>query len=335
MKTHPQALLTGVLGVFFLAVSTVTGAEWAVDAEGAKAAALKGGKDILFVYTSPGMGGAGERWIKELNESAEVDKLLSGRFVLCRIELPEKVDMADKCMAGNLMMALKDGVGAVPTMVLADAQARSYAKLAGGVLGKREAVEKAKAIAELAKTREFRDHLMSPPSAPSGEREKSRRLLGVLYMVPPTAWLADYPDEVALLKKDHCRESGFKRGLEEAGRAEVQRRVLKTLAAMPSSPSVKDFDDAAAGFEAAAREPGLSPETRQFVLLACAYPCYVRKAYMLYDGTNNGELEEAFNRSVEVLERVRDMGKETRWGRQAHAVREELRKARLDAAKYD
>ena len=50
---------------------------------------------------------------------------------------------------------------------------------------------------------------------------------------------------------------------------------------------------------------------------------------------HTAESEEAFNRAVAVLEEVRDMDRASVCGRRAHQLREELRRARLAAARYD
>ena len=84
-----------------------------------------------------------------------------------------------------------------------------------------------------------------------------------------------------------------------------------------------------------ADDPSLPLEERQLILLSMVHPLWVRLEEALYRDAHTAESEEAFNRAVAVLEEVRDMDRASVCGRRAHQLREELRRARLAAARYD
>ena len=93
--------------------------------------------------------------------------------------------------------------------------------------------------------------------------------------------------------------------------------------------------DCLAAWRKKADDPALPVADRQLLLLAMVHPLWVRLEEVLYQGAHSAESEEAFNSAIAVLEEVRDMDRSSVCGRRAHQLREELRKARLAAARYD
>lgn len=337
MKTRFQALFTGALAAGFFFLPLLHAVEWAPEPGRCVAAASAAGKDILYVYVTPDMGKAGDLWLKALNESAQVDSLLSGRFVFCKVELPSKMSL-DKSTVDKAKQALKHGISAVPTMILADSKGRAYGRLLGGIADGSGAEAKAKALVDMAGMKKTRDHLLAQSSSTAVLSEKAALIIQALRFAPAESWAQDYPEAMLVLKEANSTNRAWRRALSASKRTESEYAILDAIARLPASqasPPVKELDDSIKRFETICGSHDLTVERKQFVLLSYVYPLYVRKTSALYKGVNNGELEDAFNRSVEILEQVRDLDPTTSWGRRAHELREELRKARLAAAKYD
>lgn len=79
----------------------------------------------------------------------------------------------------------------------------------------------------------------------------------------------------------------------------------------------------------------ITSENRQRLTLDVLYPLALRRYSLAYDGAHTPESERLFLRAVELLEEARDMDRDSETGRRAHEMREKLRRARLDAARYD
>lgn len=74
---------------------------------------------------------------------------------------------------------------------------------------------------------------------------------------------------------------------------------------------------------------------RQHITLAVLYPLALRRYVLAYHGAHTPESEALFLRAIGILEEARDIDPATADGRQAHQLREELRRARLQAARQD
>lgn len=96
--------------------------------------------------------------------------------------------------------------------------------------------------------------------------------------------------------------------------------------------SLKTMIDKVAAF---CKDAGRPVTLRQSAALRVLYPLLLRKMAVLYDGVHSPRSEAAFNAAVAALEYARDMDKLSVEGKQAHAWREELRRARLQAKTRD
>lgn len=83
------------------------------------------------------------------------------------------------------------------------------------------------------------------------------------------------------------------------------------------------------------QRPGASPADRQRLTLDVLYPLALRRYALACQGAHTPESEALFLRAVDLLEEARDMDCDSETGRRAHEMREELRRARLKAARYD
>lgn len=80
---------------------------------------------------------------------------------------------------------------------------------------------------------------------------------------------------------------------------------------------------------------GVPAAVRQHVALTTLYPLALRRYAQAYHGAHTPESEALFLRAVGILEEARDMNPASDAGRRAHQMREELRRARLQAARLD
>lgn len=83
------------------------------------------------------------------------------------------------------------------------------------------------------------------------------------------------------------------------------------------------------------QRPDTVPADRQRLTLDVLYPLALRRYALSYDGAHTPESEALFLRAVDLLEEARDMDRDSETGKRAHEMREELRRARLRAARYD
>lgn len=335
MKTRVQALSTGALCAGFLLCVPLLALDWAPDPVQAPEAASAAQKDIIYLYVSPRMGAPGDKWLHALEApSSDINVLLDSHFILCKVGLPDKISSDHPDSVALAVRGLKHGINVLPAMVLTDADNRPYARLFGGILQDGDAEAKARAINEARHLREARDAFLEQAREASLE-EKEKLLLQAMRFVPPEAWVEHYPDIVRQLEELGCTHTLYRDAIEASRRILAETSILECIHDMPRLPSADQIDNHISRLETLAHTKELSGERRQFILLTYVYPLYVHKTYLMHDGSINAKLEDAFNKSVALLEQVRDMDRNSIWGKKAHNLREELRKARLAAAKYD
>lgn len=325
----------GILAVIFLLPGYVAALDWVDTPSTAVRKAQEEHKDVLYLYTSSKMEEPGRLWLEALQERNKDNDPLNDKFIVCPIELPDRLVMGNSGKADVVQMALKHGVNVVPTMVLVDNSGRAYAKIPGGVMSKEDVDKKVGVLLSFHNTwRELR--IILEKSASTDDTElKHGMILSVLEYVPPEFWKDSYPDEFDFLKTGNCESVLFEKALEAEDVLSSEKEFLELMGEAAAEPKGEALNQLIVRFEELAGSKALSADRRQRILLACVYPLYVKKAKLAYDGATNAEMEEAFNKSIEILERIRDMDGTSSFGRQAHELRETLRRARLSAAKYD
>lgn len=82
-------------------------------------------------------------------------------------------------------------------------------------------------------------------------------------------------------------------------------------------------------------EEATETSLRQSLLLRVVYPMQLRLYILAYDGAHTPESERHFLEAIATLEQIRDIDPRTESGREAHRLREEMRRERLRASKYD
>lgn len=139
-------------------------------------------------------------------------------------------------------------------------------------------------------------------------------------------------DAAALRSADRSRLQG--RVKEASDRADLFLLMgeVHDLSPNADARSLKAVIDKVAAF---CKDAGRPVALRQSAALRVLYPLLLRKTAVLYDGVHSPRSEAAFNAAVAALEYARDMDKSSAEGKHAHALREELRRARLQAKTRD
>jgi hypothetical protein len=81
--------------------------------------------------------------------------------------------------------------------------------------------------------------------------------------------------------------------------------------------------------------PLATPADKQRLGFQCLYPLLLRQYTNMYTGAHTPASEAKLLEAIAALETARDIDRNTRIGRLAHAERERLRKARLQTRSLD
>jgi len=289
---------------------------------------------VLVVYGSAEPGAAEAQWLKALRPGTEERRALDGYVRDVRfVAVPKRPSVKDWEEGGSLLQAVMHGVRVLPAVVFLDSKGRVFDLVEGGAPAA-SLREKAALLAERAQrvrpvTRVNRVPKGGDPAA------EAAAICRELEQVPPEAWFRDYPGTMKRLAKLNCTVPAFLRAREAAFRLEKNRKTAKLLCESFQAYEAPAIRKCLEAWRSKADDPSLSVEERQLILLSMVYPLWVRLEDVLYRGAHTPESEDAFNRAIAVLEEVRDMERSSVCGRRAHQLREELRRARLAAARYD
>lgn len=289
---------------------------------------------VLVVYGSPVPGTAEARWLNALKPGSDGRRMLDGH--VCGVQfvtLPARPALADWGPNGSLYRAAMHGVRALPAIIFLDSKGRVFDRMEGG---SDEASLSARLDVLAEKSRRTRPLTVVNALAKGGDpRTEAAAVCRALEQVPAEAWFRDYPRTMERLEKLDCREPAFLAARAAADRLKKDRETADLLGESFMAQDVPSLRKCLAAWRSKADDSSLSVADRQLILLSMVHPLWVRLEGVLYQGAHCAESEEAFNRAVAVLEEVRDMDRATVCGRRAHQLREELRKARLAAARYD
>lgn len=316
-------------------LSVVTASAWeSVDFGNAVRQAQSENKDILVVYTANRMGEAGKRWDRALLNNPAVSRGLENRFILSRLALPSKANGRTIAEIQALRLASIHGIGLLPTMVLCDREGKAYARIFGGIKTDQDALGLVDRLNKSCERKLERDTAFEAAKKTSG-KEKEKWLLKGLETVPVSAWSSDYPEIMRQLATLGSRAVEYQKALQAEEKRKRDEKLSSLMLRASVCPNLADADRLLNDMQGILNTPDLDVETKQFILLNGTYPLLVKKAGFHHNGTANMALEQAFDESVKTLEKVRDMNPSSYWGREAHRIREELRRARLSAARYD
>ena len=256
---------------------------------------------VLVVYGSAEPGAAEARWLKALRPGTEERRALDEHVRDVQfVTVPKRPSVKDWEEGGSLSRAAEHGVRVLPAVVLLDSRGRVFDLVEGGAHAA-SLREKAALLADKARRVRFRD----------------------------------YPGTMKRLEKLNCTVPAFLNARAAARRLEKNRETAALLCESFQACDAPSIRKCLEAWRKRADDPSLPLEERQLILLSMVHPLWVRLEEALYRDAHTAESEEAFNRAVAVLEEVRDMDRASVCGRRAHQLREELRRARLAAARYD
>ncbi len=275
-------------------------------------------------------------WFKALQEGGLIRAKLGEHVKEWRmVVMPRRPDFSAWGRGGSLYSAAMYGVRCLPTMVLLDSKGRVIELSEGGadVLSLNDyADELLKKVTDKRPLNEVNDI----PRAATPEQE-AEAICRAMMKVPPVAWNRDYPATVRRLR----RLDGDHPALKAADEAWLQwQEACVTAALIEKSIHANDeqnIRECLAAWQKRCDDESRAKDMRQYELLTMVHPLWVRLEALYYrqSGAHCGKSEEAFNKAVETLEYARDLDNASDYGRHAHGLREELRKARLQAKKYD
>lgn len=196
-----------VAAVALFCAAATAGSEWFDNFENAKAKAAKEGKDLLLDFTGSDWCGPCIALKSEVFDSKEFAKEGSKHFVMVELDFPKLKELPDSLKKQNEKLREYYRVNSFPTVVLADAKGRPYAKT-GFMPGGPE--EYLKNLAELRKQREKRDEMFAAAEKLQG-MEKARALDRVLDMLADFD-LADLYTDVSkeIVELDPANAAGMK-----------------------------------------------------------------------------------------------------------------------------
>lgn len=289
---------------------------------------------VLVVYGSEEPGAAEALWLKALRPGAEERRALDEHVRDVQfVTVPKRPSVRDWEEGGSLYRAAMHGVRVLPAVVLLDSRGRVFDLVEGGADA---ASLRGKAALLAEKAQRVRPVTVVNDVPTGGDpAEEAAAICRALEQVPAEAWFRDYPGTMKRLEKLDCTVPAFLNARAAARRLEKSRETAQLLCESFQACDAPSIRKCLEAWRKRAQDSSLPVEERQLILLSMVHPLWVRLEGVLYRDGHNAESEEAFNRAVAVLEEVRDMDRSGVCGRRAHQLREELRKARLAAARYD
>jgi len=195
------------LALVLSSASVFAGTEWHENFENAKAKAAKEGKDLLLDFTGSDWCGPCIALKSEVFDSKEFEKEGTKHFIMVEIDFPKLKALPDSLKKQNDKLREYYRVNSFPTVVLADAKGRPYAKT-GFMPGGPE--EYLKGLAELRKQRVKRDEMLDEAEKLKGV-DKARALDRVLDMLAEVD-MADLYEDISkqIVDLDPANAAGLK-----------------------------------------------------------------------------------------------------------------------------
>ena len=180
---------------------------WSEDFEAAKALAAKEGKDLLLDFTGSDWCGWCIKLREEVFDQEAFRKDAPKEFVLVELDFPEQKPQSDELKRRNERLKAQFGVEGYPTIYLAEARGRVYAKT-GYQEGGPEAY--LKHLDELRGVREKRDALLAQAEK-AGGLDRAKLLDQALTVVQEAAPLVGYEESLReIISLDPKNEAGLK-----------------------------------------------------------------------------------------------------------------------------
>ena len=219
------------------------GEGWVQDFEAAKATATKEKKDLLIDFTGSDWCG----WCIKLNEEVfskdAFRNVVPNDFVLVELDFPQDDSkLSEEIKKQNAALQEKYAVEGFPTIILADAQGRPYAKTGYQEGGPEKYVAH---LATLREAKTARDEAFGKAGAAEG-LDKAKLLAEGLAKIAPELQAAFYQGEVdAIIAADKEDTLGFgKKAKLAADTKEFEKKVQELIPQLDEKVQAKDFDGA-------------------------------------------------------------------------------------------
>lgn len=289
---------------------------------------------VLVVYGSASPGAPESFWIKALHPGGAARRVVAPLVRDVQfVTVPDRPSLEDWAEDGILSRAAVHGVRVLPTIVFLDSKGRVFDMVTGGAS---EGSLSGK-VAQIAEKAQCVRPLTVANDVPKGgdPAAEATFICRAFSRIPAEAWYRDYPGTMKRLEKLHCADPSFLNARTAAERLKKNRETAELLRESLQAQDAGAIRKCLDAWKRMADDSSLPVHERQLILLSMVHPLWVRLEDALYRGAHSPESEEAFSRAIEVLEEVRDMDRASVCGRRAHQLREELRRARLAAARYD
>lgn len=287
----------------------------------------------IRIYCSQNPIPAESLWLSHINSDKQEGKILS-KFIKEweTIRVPETVSREDWQPNGVLMKAAEDGIRCLPTILLVDKKNRVFARIEGGA-------NQGNLEAKLALLHYF---IINPRPVSCINRIKtgssqsqSKLICSYLSHVPVERWYVDYPRTMRRLEKLESQDKAFILAKEARLRLAKVKQTAQLIQQAFDAHKPDEILHCIDLWRKKIDDPCTSLEDKQRFLLAFIHPLWIRLEAYHYNGGHVPASEEAFSQAIKTLEEARDLDTSSPLGKRADYLREELRKARLSAAKYD
>lgn len=192
-----------------MALSAFAGEEaaWTENAAEAMATAARDGKDLLIDFTGSDWCGWCIRLDKEVFSQEAFTAAAPRSFVLLKLDFPRQRELSAEIKKQNAEWQAKFRISGYPTIVLADAAGKPYARTGYQEGGAEKYLEH---LAELRKVRTRRDEALAKAQAAEGV-EKARLLDAALAPIGASLVMGNYEDVVAeIVKLDAENKAGLR-----------------------------------------------------------------------------------------------------------------------------
>lgn len=278
---------------------------WGTDFEAAKATAAKESKDLLMDFTGSDWCGWCIRLNKEVFSQDAFKQDAPKHFVLLELDFPQQKELPKEEKEQNEKLQETYSIEGFPTILLADAKGRPYAKT-GYMEGGPEKYNEH--LAELRKIRETRDAAFKKAEAAEG-LEKAKAINEGLQALDPEVVTGYYKEELEkVISLDKDDTLGFK-----AKKAYSDKRTAldEKLSEFQQSEKTKEFSDAIDEFIKTEKVKGSDLQDLLFTKLQVFGPADIDKADALMDEVIKVDADSELGKNaVNVKKRIVEMRKQ-------------------------
>ncbi|HPD14441.1 MAG TPA: thioredoxin family protein [Planctomycetota bacterium] len=239
-------------------------AAWTENAADAMAAAAKDGKDLLIDFTGSDWCGWCMRLDKEVFSQEAFTAAAPKSFVLLKLDFPRERPLSEATKKQNAEWQAKFRISGYPTIVLADAAGRPYARTGYQEGGAEKYMQH---LVALRKIRVQRDEALAKAQAAEGV-EKAKLLDAALAPIDASLVMGNYEDVVAeIVKLDADNKAGLRN----------KYGAMSALVRIEAAARGKDLDGAIQLADDALKTYGDTGSAAQDILFVKSL-CFYRKS---------------------------------------------------------